>query len=228
MKRRVALRALPLILWSAVVLLGPTPALRAGDPNIELELQMTLPLVAGQVVEALPPTFVLLENGRFFLGGTSVILEGRLTGADQKPLRELVERIKKIKGLGAQVTFGPGAVRYTLRLKTDREIVATGDPDQAPLPLRPVAALVMALSRFDHASLRQYLPERFRLIAKNEALIGGCRPYTLPVPIREALQGPRIVPGSAVAGWPTGANPASVCVGDRTYTIALRPLLPWE
>ncbi len=217
------------LLWLAALPLTMAAAsLLASEPNIELELQMSVPLVTGQVAEALPPTFVLLENGRFFMGGTSEILEGRLTGADHKVLRDMVGRIRKIKGLGDQLTFGPGPERFTLRLKKEREIVASGDPDQAPLPLRPVAALVTALARYDHPSLRRYVPERYRLIVKNEALVGGCRPYTLPAPFRDALQGPQVIPGSAVAGWPTGANPASVCVGDKSYTVALRPLLPWE
>jgi hypothetical protein len=106
--------------------------------------------------------------------------------------------------------------------------VATGDPDAAPLALRPLADLITTLTRFDHPSCSRYAPSQYRLIVRPGRLSGGCRPWTLPLAIVDALPTPRVIPASEAAGWPTGANPASVCSANKTYVVALRPLLPWE
>ena len=45
---------------------------------------------------------------------------------------------------------------------------------------------------------------------------------------REHLRARRSCPPTDFASWPTGAAPASVCVGDKTYVVTLRPLLPGE
>jgi hypothetical protein len=39
---------------------------------------------------------------------------------------------------------------------------------------------------------------------------------------------PRILTAADFATWPTGAAPASVCAGDKSYVVTLRPLLPGE
>jgi hypothetical protein len=214
----------------AIILIGlvPSTARPADEPDIDVLLEAALPSAPGDVPEAAPPTFVLLTNGRFFTGGSSEILEGRLTGPDQKALRELIARARKLKGLGATVEFGPGPQKFRLVLQKGREIVASGDLALATFALRPLAALIDALSHFDHPSARRYAPERYRLLVRQATLTGGCRPWTFPVPLLDALPAPRVVPASAAAGWPTGLQPASVCVGDKNYSVALRPLLPWE
>jgi hypothetical protein len=214
--------------WLLVLALVAPALVHPGEPDIELMLEASPPLLTGQVAEAVPPTFVLLESGVFYLGGTSEILHGRLEGVELNELRQLKKRVEKLKGLGQEVSFGPGDERFRLRLKKDREIVATGDPDGAPLPLRLLATLITTLAEFDHPSCSLYLPSRYRLIVQQGRLIGGCRPWTLPLSIVDALPARRVIPASEVAGWPTGANPASVCAGNRTYVVALRPLLPWE
>jgi hypothetical protein len=65
---------------------------------------------------------------------------------------------------------------------------------------------------------------------------GGCRAWTFPFPVAEALASPRTVSAAEAAGWPTGARPAFVCLDDpgpsttpaRRYAVTLRPLLPGE
>jgi len=217
------------LLAPAVLALALPATLRAGEPKVELMLERSLPLAAGQVAEAAPPTFVLLEDGTLYLGGSSEILEGRLEGRDLKDLRKLVNRLeKKMSGLGSEVAFGSGAGRSRLTLKKGRQIVAIGDPERAPEALRPLASLVETLSWFDCPSCRLYAPERYRLLVKRGQLIGGCRPWTFPLSPVDALVTARVIRASEAAGWPTGIDPASVCVGDKTYVVALRPLLPWE
>jgi len=214
-------------LWLAV--LGLAPLASAGDnPNIEVLLEAPLPPMTGQVPAAAPPRFVLLEDGRVFVGGTSDVLEGRLSGGPLKSLRSDVARLRKLKGLADRLRFGPGDEEYRLRLGKVREIVATGDIQRAPFDARPAAALIEKLLHFDDPSLHLYRPERYELSVRPGALVGGCRSWSLPVPIVDALAGPRFVPASAVTSWPTGALAASVCAGDKTFIVTLRPLLTWE
>jgi hypothetical protein len=48
------------------------------------------------------------------------------------------------------------------------------------------------------------------------------------VTLADALAAPNVVPAESVTGWPTGATPAQVCSGDKTYVVTLRPLVPGE
>ncbi len=66
------------------------------------------------------------------------------------------------------------------------------------------------------------------MIAREGKLAGGCRRWTFAEPVTESLFAPRTVPAADVENWPTGAAPASVCAGEKTYVVALRPLLPGE
>jgi hypothetical protein len=213
----------------SLILLGLGAWAQAADaPNLDFMLEASLPPVAGQVSEAAPPRFVLLSDGRVFVGGASDVLEGRLTGSALKVLRNDAARLRKLKDLADRVEFGPGEAQFRLHLGKGREIVATGNPEQAPAALRPLATFVRKLARFDDASLRLYRPERYELVVRAGQLIGGCRSWTLPVALADALAAPRVVPASAAASWPTGALAASVCSGERTFVVTLRPLLPWE
>jgi hypothetical protein len=207
--------------------LGSTPVAGA-EVDIELLVERALPLAPGDVAEAAPPTFVLLQSGQFYMGGSSEILEGRLTGQAHKALRERIARVRKLKGLGATVELGPGPERCRLVFGKGPEILATGDPEQAPFALRPLSALIDVVSHFDDPSLQLFHPEQYRLLVRQGTLPGGCRPWTLSVSLIDALPAPRVLPAAAAAGWPTGVHPASVCAGDKTYVVALRPLLPWE
>jgi hypothetical protein len=196
--------------------------------NIDVLLEASLPPVPGQVQEAAPPRFVLLVDGRVFLGGTSEILEGRLTGNALKELRSDLARLRKLKGLRDRVEFGPGEEQFRLRLAKGRDIVATGDPEAASFDARPLATFILKLLRFDDPALRLYRPEHYELAVRPGKLTGGCRPWTLPLPLVDVLATPQVVPASAVASWPTGALAASVCAGERSFIVTLRPLLPWE
>jgi len=211
------------------ILLGLSLSARAGEiPEAELVLEASLPKAYGLVQEAAPPRFVLLDNGRVFVGGTSEIAEGKLEGGEHKALRKEIERARNVKGLGETISFGSGSARFRLVFRKGPELVVTGDPAQAPFAMRPLASLIEHLLAFDHESLRRIRPESYRLIVNAGRLPGGCRAWTLPAALVDALHTQRIVPAAAVAGWPTGATPASVCASDKTYVVALRPMLPGE
>jgi hypothetical protein len=202
------------------------PALAATTiPDAALVLEVTAPPRVEQVAEAMPPRFVLLENGTVFVGGTSEVMMGRLSSGEVKDLDKQIERVRKLPGLTGTITLGPGATRYHLGLRKGGELVATGDPSQAPAALRPLAALLERLLSFDHPSLRPYRPGQYLLSARPASIVGGCRAWSFPVPIDEVLGGPKVVPAEAATEWPTGATAASVCSGDRTFEVALRPLL---
>jgi hypothetical protein len=206
-------------------------ASRAGDiPKAVVVLEgLTAPL-PDQVAEAAPPRFVLLEDGQVFVGGTSRLASGRLAKPEAKAIEARVVAVRQLPGFGATVSLGAGPQRYRLRLRKggSQDIVVTGDPAGAPVGLAPLASLVQDLLRFDHPSLRPYRPPAYAVIAREGKLAGGCRRWTFPDPVADSLFTPGHVPASAVEGWPTGAVPASVCADDKTYVVALRPLLPGE
>jgi hypothetical protein len=182
------------------------------------------------VPEAAPPRFVLLEDGQFFVGGTSRVAAGRLDSRELKELDRRLSEVRKLPAFVGAVSFGQGPQRFRLFLKKGRPIDAalSGDPAQAPLALQPLAALVTDLLRFVHPSLRPFAPTTYSMTTRETALRGGCRPWRHKEPVTGAIFAPRAVPASDFPNWPTGATPASVCVDDKRYAVALRPLLPGE
>lgn len=221
-------RPATIVLAAALASVVGPAATRAAEPDFELIVERSLPLTSGDVAEAAPPTFVLLDDGQFYAGGSSEIIEGRLEGKELKALRQRIARVRKLKGLGTAVEFGPGAERCRVVFSKGQEITTSGDPGQAPFGVRPLASLIEAVSQFDDPSARLYLPQHYSLIVRPGSLVGGCRSWTFSLPLLEALPAPRVVPAEAALGWPTGVHPASVCAGEKTYVVALRPLLPWE
>jgi hypothetical protein len=200
----------------------------AAAPEVAIALSVSGPTAPGELSEALPVRFVLLEDGQVFVGGTSDVANGRLEKKDTKALEKLVERVKKLPGIGAPQTLGPGENTYRLSLKKVGEIVAKGDPSRAAANVKPLGLLIETLLAFDHPSLRPYAPASFLLSARETNLPGGCRSWLLPPALPEVLKQPRVVAAAATAGWPTGATPAVVCEGERRYAVTLRPLLPGE
>jgi len=202
----------------------------ARSEDVYISLEAALPESPDLVVEAAPKRFVLLEDGSVYVGGTQDVAAGRLEKPELKEIGQRLDRVRKTPGLGASVTFGEGRQRYRLVVTKGKalDVVATGDPGSAPAALKPLASLVADLAAFQHPSLRSYRPASFALRAHETRLVGGCRSWSFPVPIERALAGPQPVPASEAAGWPTGAQAASVCVDDRSYAVTLRPLLPWE
>ena len=217
-------------LLAATTLAAARAAVAGEVPGALLTLEVSGPLPAGFVVSALPPRFVLLEDGQVFVGGTSQVGAGRLEKAEVKALEERLALVRKLTGLGGAIAFGnaPAPRSRLLAPKIKLDVVATGDPAAAPAALRPLATLVRDLWSFHHPSLRPYEPAALLLSVKEGPLVGGCRPWSLPVPLAEALAGPRTVSASEAPDWPTGAAPAAVCDGDRRFVVTLRPLLPGE
>jgi hypothetical protein len=215
---------------AAGVLLA-APVVLAGEvPGALVTLEATTALPAGEVASALPPRFVLLEDGHVFVGGTSQMEAGRLDKVEVKDIEQRLEVVRKMPGLAARIAFGdaplPSYRLQSTRIKLD--VVVSGDLAAAPPALRPVAALLHDLLEFHHSSLRPYEPASFLLSAREAPLVGGCRPWRQTVPLAEVLAGARTVDAKAAYDWPTGAVPAAVCDGDRRFVVTLRPLLPGE
>jgi hypothetical protein len=215
---------------AAGVLLA-APVVLAGEmPGVLVTLEVGSPLPTGYVPSALPPRFVLLEDGQVFVGGTSQMVAGRLDKAEVKDLEQRLALVRKLPGLASVIAFGD-APSPRCRLQSPRnklDVVVSGDLAAAPPALRPLAALLRDLSAFHHSSLRPYEPASFLLSAREAPLVGGCRPWRQAVPLAEVLAGPRTVDARTAYEWPTGALPAAVCDGDRRFVVTLRPLLPGE
>lgn len=203
----------------------------AGEiPKAVVVLEGLTAALPDQVAGAQPPRFALLEDGQVFVGGTSRLVAGRLTKAETKEIESRVSALRQLPGFGPSVALGPGPQRYRLLLRKGgaQEVTVTGDPAQAPEGLRALGSLLQDLLRFDHPTLRPYQPAAYAVIAREGKLAGGCRRWTFAEPVADSLFAPRTVPASAADSWPTGATPASVCADDKTYVVALRPLLPGE
>jgi hypothetical protein len=222
------------MVWIALLALGlALGAARAGAgdvPRAVVVLEALTASLPDQVPEAAPPRFALLEDGQVFVGGTSRLAAGRLTKAEAKEIEARVVAVRQAPGFGAVVSLGPGAQRFRLRLRKggSQDITVTGDPGSPAAAPALLAVLLRDLLRFDHPSLRPYRPASYGVIAREGKLPGGCRRWTFPEPVADSVFAPGTVPAAAAENWPTGATPASVCAEDKTYVVALRPLLPGE
>jgi hypothetical protein len=204
------------------------PILAAMPADALVSLRVSAPAVHGEIPDAMPVRFVLLENGTVFVGGTSEIAMGRIEKKEAREIEKQIERVRKLPGLAEPQKLGPGERTFRLGLRKTGEILAQGEPAGAPASLRPLAALIEKLLAFDSPSLRLHNPEAFVLSARDLALPGGCRDWAMPIALGEVLRQPRVVAASMAAGWPTGGNPASVCDGDKKYAVTFQPLVPGE
>jgi hypothetical protein len=216
---------------AALLVLGAASGAAAADvPGATIVLEVA-PGTPGSDPSAAPPRFVLLEDGQVFVGGTARLESGRLEKREASVLLKRAEAVRKLRGLSSPVAFG-GDPSRTLRLRIldgkPFEAVATGDPQESPPTLAPLASLLVDLLGYHHPSLRPYAPAFYAMAAREARLPGGCRAWRFAFPVAEVLASPRTVSAEEVAGWPTGARPASVCVDDRRYVVTLRPLLPGE
>jgi hypothetical protein len=213
---------------AAAVMLGGGAARGVDLPAAVVLLEAHTETLAGYVPEAAPARFVLLEDGQVFVGGTSAVRTGRLEGREVKALDKRLGDVRKLPGLAGSVTLGPGAQRFRLILRKGRplDMALAGDPAQAAPALRSLAELVRDLARFDHPSLRPYAPASYLLSAREGRLPGGCRSWPFADPPSTFV--PKVVPAEEVVHWPKGATAASVCLGDKAFVVALRPLLPGE
>jgi len=213
-----------------VALGGPAGAATGEIPGAVLVLEVFGRTLPDDVPESAPARFVLLDDGQVFVGGTSRLAAGRLSSAEVKALDKRVADVRKLPGLAGTVRLGGGEGRQRLVLRRGRplDMAVVGDTSQAPPALRPLAALIDDLARFDHPSLRPYEPGAYAVSAREGTLAGGCRSWPFKESPAESVFAPRTLPGDSLRDWPTGARPASVCVGDKTYVVAFRPLLPGE
>jgi hypothetical protein len=214
----------------AGVLLALPPLAATEVPGAMVVLDVLVPPLPGYAPTGLPPRFVLLEDGTVYVGGTRDVMAGRLAPPELKAFEKRVSDVRKLPALAGVVAFGPGNERRHVVLRRGHpiEMILNGDPAAAPVALRPLAALVQDLAAFDHPSLKPYAPASYAMSAREGKPVGGCRPWTLPDPLLESVFSPRVVPAEGLGDWPTGANPATVCLGDKTYVVTFRPLLPGE
>ena len=217
-----------LILAAQLATLG-TPCLAASVPEAVAVLHVQEP-GPGRVPEAAPLRFVLTKQRRVFVGGSDRILTAQLDKQDLQSIEKQIDRVRKLQGVAREVRLGPGDERYELTLfeGDGLQVTAIGDPSFASGALQTLGELLVVLRSFQHQQLRRLAPTEVVLTTRQGSLVGGCREWTLPVGLRESLAGPKTLPAAAVAGWPTGAFPASVCDGKQRYVVALRPLLPGE
>jgi hypothetical protein len=221
-------RAAVLLVLAAALWVPPARAGEIPQAVLILEGSVGLP---GSIPEAAPPRFVLLRDGRVFMGGSEPIYAGQLSEDEADALEDRAKALRKAGALAPSVTFGEDATkRYRLRLLEGdpRDVVITGDPADAPPELQALAAFVSDLLRFDHRSLRPWSPSEFALSAREGILVGGCREWFLPVSFDAVLAAPWRIAADEVERWPTGSNPASVCVEGQRFVVTLRPLLPGE
>jgi hypothetical protein len=220
-------------LAAALAVIAASAASRAGEiPDALIVLEASLDQPWREAASA-PPRFVLLRDGQVFVGGTDRLYAGRLEKAELQALEKRAQQVRKLPALGTFVPFGTDTKKgFRLRLIKDKdrplEIAITGDPSAALPQMQPLASFVSDLARFHHPSLRPFTPSAYALVVREGTLVGGCRAWGFAVTITEALAAPRAVPAAEASGWPTGANPASVCADGRRYVVTLRPLLPGE
>ena len=222
----------PLTLVPLCVCLAAASSLSAGDvPKAIAVLEVVAPMLPGEVPEGAPLRFVLMEEGRIYVGGTSAIEMGQLTSSEQKSLEKRLGDLRRLPGISGTMALGSGSRRQRLIVRKGRplDMVVTGDPSDAPAPLKPLGALLQELSSFVHPSLRPWKPESYALRAREGKLPGGCRAWPFDEPLKSTDDfAPRILPAAQVLQWPTGAAAASVCQGDKSWVVSLRPLLPGE
>jgi len=213
----------------AALLLACAPAASAAPdpPEAQAVLEVLEPARPGFVPEAAPPRFVLLDEGRVIVGGTSALFSGTLARPELGQLEQRLAALRRAAPAGA-VRLGPGPRRFRLRLLKGRpvEVEAHGDPETAAPDQQPLARLLADLAAFDHASLRPLAPSAYLATAVEQTLPGGCRAWTLAVSLAELLAEPREIPAAQQAGWPSGAVAASVCERGRRYAVTFRPLPP--
>jgi hypothetical protein len=212
-----------------VALGGPAGAAAGEIPGALVVLEVFGRSLPDDVPESAPARFVLLEDGQVFVGGTSRLAAGRLSSGEVKALDKRVADVRKLPGLAGTVRLGGGEGRQRLLLRRGRplDMTVVGDTAQASA-LRPLAALIDDLARFDHPTLRPYEPGAYAVSAREGTLPGGCRSWPFKESPAESVFAPRSLTGELLHEWPTGARPASVCVGEKTYVVTFRPLLPGE
>jgi hypothetical protein len=205
-------------------------AASADVPKAVAVLEVDAPTMPDQVGASAPVRFVLLETGQIYVGGTSEIAIGQLTSSEQKALEKRLSELRKLPGIGGTLAFGSGKQRARLIVRKGRplDMVVTGAFADAPAPLRPLGALLAELASFDHPSLKRWQPSSYALRAKEGKLPGGCRPWPFEAPLAGTEFTPRVLPAADVLYWPAGAAPASVCAGDKSWIVTLRPLVPDE
>src|SRR5688572_1021944 len=126
-------------------------------PQAVVMLEDAAPGRPGQVPEAAPVRFVLLEDGQVFVGGSSEILTTKLSSRELKDFDKRLTEIRKHPALAGNVALGPGGARRRLILRKGNrplDMVLTGDLESATPAMRGLAEFVAQLGRYHHPGLR--------------------------------------------------------------------------
>jgi hypothetical protein len=198
------------------------PAYAALPPNTVVALYVAGLPATGEIADGAPPRFVLLEDGRVFVGGTSTVSSAKLSGKDLKPVNEPLSRARKVGARPGTVTLGPGTQQYRLVRKGQPDVLTQGDPARAAGTDRPLGVLIDAMLAFDHPALRPLVPESYLASLRPDALPGGCREWHLPVKPADLKTRPAVVPASSVVGSGVGVRSGSALHGDAAAAAARR------
>ncbi len=99
-------------------------------------------------------------------------------------------------------------------------------PPIGPPALPPLPDFIRRLAGFRHPSLRPFDPAEFTMIVREKTLAGGCRTAARLPSLSQSLSNEVVVPESVTRSFPTGADMAQVCEGEKRYTVVFRPLIP--
>lgn len=222
------MRPAPTAVGASLALTLLVASVCGGDiPDAVVALE-TSPGTPGSDSTGAPPRFVLLKDGRAFVGGTSRIETVQLEKDEASALRRRVDAARKAIGRERSVALGAGGKSVRLRFGIEPPVEVILGPGE-PLPADPVSSLVAELLAFLHPALVPYTPQGYEMRLREGVLPGGCRRWNFAFALEPSVGATRVVTVAQAEGWPTGALPASVCgEGDKRYVLTLRPLLPGE
>lgn len=206
---------------------APRPWLRL-DP-----FPAEMPLTPRESFDGVPIRFLMLTDGSVYVGGRHDVLRGSLDKAEMQVFATRLAAVRKSfkkTPIPSTLPVGEGPAIFRLSVFGDSpfQVVITGRLPAIPEPLMPLPDFVRRLAGFRHPSLRPFDPTEFVMSVKEKTLVGGCRSSRGLPPLAPAVGAEVVVPEAATHGFPTGADLAQVCEGQKRYTVTFRPLLPGE
>ena len=163
-------RNLTMMMRAAFVPLVPAPRRRpaaAEIPRAVVVLESPVAPLPGQVAEAAPPRFVLLEDGQVFVGGTHGLATAKLSSAEHEGPRPPPHRpAQEPRRSRAWSRSDPGRRCGALILRKGRPLEAKieGDPAAAPPGAEAAGRHGARAGDLPPPGLRPYTPAFFALV----------------------------------------------------------------